>query len=642
ITFEVISPSSAVTLQYAPGGAPTHPQLVAFNNTITVGPTSGSSVATARFWVIYRTGTVNSVLPTQTLTVQDSTGTQSWTIDVIANTVARKTAAAALVLDRSGSMSEDRGDGQSKHTSLQQAASIFVDTMLEGDGVGIVRFNENAQQLQSILPLGSGGLSDINRSATKDIINGNGLDPAGQTSIGDGIFEGRAILNNAPTNYDVDALVVLSDGIENQARWIADVAPEINEFTYAVGLGQPQNISVPALQTISGNNGGYLLVTGAIGTDNRFLLQKYFLQILAGISNAEIVLDPDGHLMPGRVERVPFQLTTGDAGVDVILLTPNTNIVDFRVQAPNGYILEPWRAMSEAGMRFVLSDNVSYYRFALPTELVQGRFDHAGTWHALMTIGRPRLERSHTADGVDHSVLRGAFVRNQSRVPMRSRAALAQRAAVLATDSFAAAPNARASAVGTPAPRTAPYSLIVHAYSNVSMRAQVGQSSFEPGARVSLSASLAQSGIPMTNGADVWAEVTRPDGSQSSLPFTARLDHFTAEMQTTLPGVYRFRVRARGMTQRAEPFTREQTLTAAVWRGGDRPGGSGPGSGSGGSNGGGGGGSDLGTLCKLALCMLQRDGVISSELEKRLREAGLDLDHARECLEKMCRNDCKC
>jgi hypothetical protein len=171
---------------------------------------------------------------------------------------------------------------------------------------------------------------------------------------------------------------VLTDGVENQSRWIADAA-DINEFTYAVGLGQPQNISVPALQTISGNNGGYLLVTGAIGTDNRFLLQKYFLQILAGISNAEIVLDPDGDLLPGRVERVPFQLTAGDAGVDVILLTPNTEIVDFRLETPSGQIIEPWRAQSEPGMRFVLSEGVSYCRLALPFEFMANRFDAGGT-----------------------------------------------------------------------------------------------------------------------------------------------------------------------------------------------------------------------------------------------------------------------
>ena len=129
--------------------------------------------------------------PSQTLTVQDADG-QTWTVTVTGDTVARVTAATALVLDRSGSMAEDRGDGQTKHASLQQAANIFVDVMLEGDGVGLVRFNEDAQVLQPVVPLGAGGLSDTARGLTKDVVNGNGLDPDGQTSIGDGIFEGAA------------------------------------------------------------------------------------------------------------------------------------------------------------------------------------------------------------------------------------------------------------------------------------------------------------------------------------------------------------------------------------------------------------------------------------------------------------------
>ena len=215
--------------------------------------------------------------------------TQSWNITIVGNTVARKTSAAALVLDRSGSMSEDRGDGQSKHASLQQACGIFVDVMLEGDGVGLVSFNQTATVLQPITALGDGSLSDINRGNTKDIINGNGLDPNGSTSIGNGIQAGRGILNSSPQPFDVKSLVVLTDGMENTPLFIADVASSIDEFTYSIGLGKPQDISVPALQSISGNNGGYLLVTGSIGTDNRFLLEKYFLQILAGVSNAEIV-----------------------------------------------------------------------------------------------------------------------------------------------------------------------------------------------------------------------------------------------------------------------------------------------------------------------------------------------------------------
>ncbi|MET0988424.1 MAG: vWA domain-containing protein, partial [Steroidobacteraceae bacterium] len=361
---------------------------------------------------------------------------------------------------------------------------------------------QDAQVLQNVLPLGSGGLSDINRSTTKDVINGTGLDPSGQTSIGDGIFEGRGVLNNTPTPFDVKALVVLTDGVENRDRYIADVAAEINESTYAVGLGKPQNISVPALQTISGNNGGYLLVTGAIGTDNRFMLQKYFLQILAGISNAEVVLDPDGQVMAGRVERVPFQLTSADAGVDVILLTPNTKIIDFRLQTPNGQIIEPWRAMSEPGMRFVLSDGVTYYRSALPTELTANRFDDGGTWHALIKIGRPRLERSDSPDGIDRSIVRGMHAVTAPRRSLREHGPAAQRASMLATEGVAVAQPTAAAAAGQV--RTAPYSLIVHAYSNVSLQAHLEQASFEPGARVMLNASIAHSGIPITAGTDVW------------------------------------------------------------------------------------------------------------------------------------------
>jgi hypothetical protein len=638
ISFEVISASSAVTLQYASGGAPSHPQLVASNSSVTVGPTPGSSIATARLWIVYRTGNVGDVLPPQTVTVQDAGGTQSWHITILGNTVARKTAAAALVLDRSGSMSEDRGDGQSKHASLQSAASIFVDVMLEGDGVGIVRFNEDAQVLQAVVPLGSGGLSDVNRNAAKDIINGTGLDPNGQTSIGDGIFEGRGILNNAATPFDVESLVVLTDGVENSPGMIADVAGSINEYTYAVGLGQPQNISVPALQTISGNNGGYLLVTGAIGTDNRFLLQKYFLQILAGISNAQIVLDPQGALVPGRVERIPFQLTSADAGVDVILLTPSTQIVDFRVQTPSGQIIEPWRAMSEPTMRFVLSNGVSYYRIALPTEIEAGRFDAGGTWYALLTIGKPRVQRGNDGDGVDRSILRSMFARPVAAPAPRLRGVAAQRATLVgaqqAMSSTLASVSTHGDATGGAAgARTLPYSLVVHSYSNLSLHAHAEQASFEPGARIDLHASVAQSGIPLAHHASVWADIVRPDGGATSLPFTEQADaQFTAHFVAALPGVYRMRVRARGTSLSGEPFTREQTLSAAVWRGGNQ--GTGGTGGAGGAGGGGQGSAHC--ACELLKCLLAAGGLINKELEQRLKEAGIDLNHARQCLEKLC------
>jgi len=635
ITFEVASPSSAVTLQYAPMGAPNHPQLVPFNTSVTVGPTPGTSIATARLWIIYRTSAVGDVLPAQQVTVQQQGTSNQWTITIIGNTVARKIAAAALTLDRSGSMAEDRGDGVSKHVSLQQAASIFVDVMLEGDGVGIVSFNQSAQVVQQVLQLGSGSLSDINRSATKDAINGNGLDPQGSTSIGNGIFSARDILNATTTPYDVKALVVLTDGVENTPKFIADVAPEINEETYAIGLGTPQNTSAPALQAISGNHGGFLLITGAIGTDNRFLLQKYFLQILAGISNADIVLDPDGQLFPGRVERVPFQLIQGDAGVDVILLTPYPQVVDFRLQTPSGRIIEPWLASTSPQMRYVQSAGVAYYRVVLPVELQSNRFDQGGTWYALLTIGKPRTEPSRDIQGVvdvslaaDLSILQRI---NQLPTPRLSRRAQTELQSSLSRNTEFLFSAAGVSAAAVSNQRSLPYSLVVHAYSNVSLQAHVQQSSFELGATIGLNATLAQSGVPVTASVHVWVEVARPDNTRAVITLNALSDgQFAAAFATTVAGVYRFRVRARGATARGEVFYRERTLTAGVWAGGDRD------------------ADNTGQilidylrgrderLCELLQCLTRADGAISRKLEEQLTAFGLNLGQVRKCLSILC------
>ena len=621
VSFEVLSPGSAVTLDYAPGGAPANPQLVAVTTSVTVGPTVVNAVATARLWLVYRTGVAPSI-PTQTLTVREAASGQTWQITVDGNTVARATAATALVLDRSGSMSEDRGDGQSKHASLQQAANIFVDLMLEGDGVGIVRYNQDAQPLQAVLPLGPGGLSDVNRSATHDVINGSALNPDGATSIGDGIVEGRALFTAAPP-FDVTALVVLTDGIENSPRRIADVAGQINARTYAVGLGQPHNISVPALQTLAGNNGGFTLVTGAITGDNRFLLQKYFLQILAGISNAEVVLDPDGTLAPGAVHRIPFQLSDADAGVEVVLLTPEPTAVDFRLQTPNGLLVEPWRAQAEPAMRYETGEGVAYYRVALPLQLRPHRFDQAGTWHALLTIGRPQTEPTPDDDGVDLSILRGrgsrpnpSASRAQSRWPYEFERAFDVVTAAPPTPS-AAAP-AQGAGGEEPGGRGHPYSLVVHAFSNVSLQAEASHHSYEPGAEVALRATLTQSGLPVDGDPYVWAEITRPDRSTTTLPLDATAPgEFVGTFGTTAPGVYRVRLRARGRTRSGRPFTRERTVTAAVWRGGDHP--DVP------------GGHVDDALCAALSCLLG-DEVIGEKLAERLRHLGIDLDRARQCL----------
>ena len=80
---------------------------------------------------------------------------QTWIVPISANAVPRKTAAAALVLDKSGSMSEDRGDGLgTKSQSVRDAANTFVDVMLPGDALSLTAFDDNAAVLAGLTALG--------------------------------------------------------------------------------------------------------------------------------------------------------------------------------------------------------------------------------------------------------------------------------------------------------------------------------------------------------------------------------------------------------------------------------------------------------------------------------------------------------
>ena len=646
IAFEVRSPGAAVTLEVQPGDGPAHPRLQLTASSDTVGPTAGNQIATARLWVVYQTGTVDESITDQ-VTVRHVASGRTWTVTITANTVGRKVAAAALVLDRSGSMSENRGDGQSKYQSLVQAASIFVDVMLEGDGVGLVRYNQDAQALQAVTALGPpGDPLDAARQATKDLINGPELSPSGSTSIGDGIYEGRQILDAAGSGFDLKALIVLTDGKENQPRWISDVAGQINERTFAVGLGTPENTSAPALQTIAGNNGGYLLVTGPITGDNRFVLQKYFLQILTGVSNAEVVLDPDGVLVEGQEQRIPFQLTDADAGVDVILLASSPDAVNFRLQTPTGSILEPWRASAELTMTWVLSQGVAYYRLALPVELLRARYDQAGTWHALLTLGRPVVQPPVEGVGVQatrrEAAPQAAAPQPFRRIPPRSRpepgvgpAGLAGPTGPLAAGGLAApTPGGLAAAAASGArPRTLPYSLLVHTYSNLSLRASVAQSGFEPGATITLTAILTEAGLPARPGASVWVEVTGPNGTGRIELEDTDPGLFAGSFTASASGTYRCRVRASGRTQSGYPFQREQTLTAAVWRGGDRD--ADPDRA--------GGGPVVRwlkerdeRLCRLLRCLFTEGGAVTPEAVNQLRRLGIDMAELQRCLDSYC------
>ena len=529
----------------------------------------------ARVWIAY-TGTTAGDTPNGSITVRWIETGQDFVVPIAADTITRPSVCLSLVLDRSGSMAAGSNIPllPQRMDVLKFSVPPLIEVLQDNTGIGVVAFDTDAQ---AVMPVTEAGppVFGAGRAAARDAVRDHATNPAGLTAIGDGVEAAHAML--APeTGYDVRATIVFTDGHETAAKYIADVADMVTDRVYAIGLGTADAIQPAALTALTNGTGGYMLLTGELGNTDTFLLAKYYLQILAGVTNEDIVLDPQGSIAPGQRHRIPFALSEADISADVILLCPAPRAVRLALETPAGVLVTPADAAALPGTGFVEGANVAYYRFTLPVPVGAGAA--AGVWHAVLEVDGPLFKR-HLA------------------TLERQRAGLYRQ---IATHGL-------------------PYSLNVHAYSNLRLRASLAQDGQEPGARLTLRAVLTEYGLPVSGRARLRAEVTRPDGTAAVLPMPETdAGVFEAGLQATHAGVYRCTVKAVGRTLRHRPFTREQIVTGQVWRGGNQPpprGGDVP---------------VEGQLCEQLRCLVDGGG-LSPELLARLRALGLDLDALRKC-----------
>lgn len=577
VSFEIIS---CRQLTFSIIAGPTGGFGTPLGTNVIVPPSKITPIAYARLWLSYTSTTAGST-SSGSVTVKCNETGQQWVIPINANTVARQKAAITFVFDHSGSMIEDAGDGAIKVQKLREAANIFVNVMLPGDGIGIVRFNEAAQILMPITDVGIPFIG-AGRIAATGIINSNQLDPGGNTSIGDGVVKGKQNLDAAISpHYDVKAMLVLTDGMENTSPMLSAVGSSITANTFAIGLGLPSNISTGALTTLCAGHNGYLVVTGSITSDQSTLLIKYFLQILAGITNANVVLDPISVLTPGAIHRIPFTITEADMGIDVLLISPTPEFIEFAVETPEGDIIDETNSIGSPNITYVPANGIHYYRISLPAIPGKEAGTHSGTWYALLTLGRKQQ-------------------------------------------------NYNIEASWRYAKQPVPYNLVVHSYSNLNFDAQLNQKDFEAGAEVILNATLKEYDVPVEKRANVWAEINQPDNSINILALKETdPGHFQGKFNTGLYGLYTVRIRAYGKTFKDTAFNREKTLCAYAMRNNDNK--NDPDL------------SDLidwvkhrdEKLCHLIQCLLS-DKAINQTLSRDLYKYGFNLDHLRECLKNYC------
>ena len=371
---------------------------------------------------------------------------------------------------------------------------------------------------------------DSARSSARTALSSYAANPLGLTAIGDGIERGHDVLGGV-SGYDKKALVVFTDGFETAAKYIADVTALIDDEVFAVGLGTANELNPAALNDICNDHGGYLLLTDALDDNDTFKLAKYFLQIQAGVSNEDVVVDPGGYVAPGQKVTVPFVLSEADISADAIVLLPFQDVLDVAVETPQGDVIDEANAAGFPTVTRVVRPNMTYYRMTLPVDDGGTVHAHAGMWQLVLTVDPKMFKRylSVLRDGPDKAYL-----------------------------------DAVAHGVQ--------YSALVHAYSNLRMACSLSQDSYEPGAKLLLRCMLTEYGQPLQTSASVRAALTLPDGSTSTLNLTGvGAGAYETTVTAAIPGIYWFVVSATGSTSRHTPFTRQQVVTGAVWRGGDTP-----------------------------------------------------------------------
>jgi hypothetical protein len=216
------------------------------------------------------------------------------------------------------------------------------------------------------------------------------------------------------------------------------------------------------------------------------------------------------------VVEVPFVICDEDREFTAILMMEASAYATYEIVTPSGTVVT---TAALPGARFSPGRHSSSWRVRLP--LGQGRgAEHAGTWRARFSIDSDKLER----------------YRLELPGP--------------------------APALG----RGERYELVVASESSLQLATRVETTGHIVGSTVAMNAVLTSLGLPFDR-ASVSAIVVWPDGSKRDHPLQSiGRGSYEASFTANQDGVYQCRIRARGYTSRGKEFTREQTMTAHIWR----------------------------------------------------------------------------
>jgi Mg-chelatase subunit ChlD len=469
---------------------------------------------------------------TGTLTISDindMTVNSEVKIALLGKIVAAKPLDVALVMDRSGSMSELAGERQ-KSEAERRAGRLFVRLLRPDsqDRVALVRFNTKSNSFQTMTLVTS-----TNQQGIEQKINTTNLMPSGRTSIASGLLEGLNQLSGSTA--EKRAVIVLTDGKENEPAlvggdeiWVEEVSVPAEVAVYAVGLGREENIDKGILSQVASESGGTYDATGDLEGLDYFALEKFYIQAAMLLSSSQMLVDPLHTVLPNTQSVHNIHVAEADFSLTLVLLYKGH---------PLSWVLE-----SPTGERFPASTPPSGFQQSLIER------DQSAILRLRFPTNEPQLYR-----GVWRLVVTGTQANTHTSAE---------------TDTGITASTEK------PSGQLPAYSFAVGAGSNLRFRPQIYPKRLVIGEPIALGADLLERGVPVAN-AEVIVTMVNPAGHQQVLRLfddgmhddgSENDGHYAAKfINTGQAGSYEVRYRVWGKALSGDMFVRERSISKYVF-----------------------------------------------------------------------------
>ncbi|MEZ4387822.1 MAG: VWA domain-containing protein [Candidatus Krumholzibacteriia bacterium] len=351
-------------------------------------------------------------------------------VDDIARTWQRQKAAdIVVVIDRSGSMNDDcdnnvncsgpnpPGDEACRLNAAKNAALIIADLL---DDAGV----DGDQHRIGLVSYAGTATVEVGLTNASSVVTNNGVDDTayelaiagieacGATSIGAGIDAALTMLAGGSNPHQ--ALLILTDGLENTAPFIDDVAAMVGADIQVCAIGIGTGGDETSLRNLTENHAGAFIAQDDLDT-TALTLEKFFVDCFAQIFDEVINEDPELILPAGEVASLPITLEVLPMAPKLMIATGHRDAVipgapaglcglDLLVTTPSGDLVDLADPQVEMGDGRAWD----FTRVRLPY-----RGEQAGTWHARLVRPQRLFVHGFATDAYQDPARGIALVRDE-------------------------------------------------------------------------------------------------------------------------------------------------------------------------------------------------------------------------------------